>query len=442
MGGIGTVLSTISGHFGRVLVLGTMLPVVIFFAITGVLTVPLVTPVPLVARVLELDAEWQAGVVLTLIVVTTGLLYVLNDTIIRFYGGYQWQHSWIARFLTWRHRKRYLRATEHWHGLRTLQHARQKANLRPPAKLSREQELLDGLLEARRADFGQVVNGRYPPKPSSVMPTELGNLLRSFDNYPLRHYRMSTGSLWPRLAGVIDPAFAQSIDNEKVYFDFMINSSVLSVVVAASLVTAGLFGVLPIGGLRVLLLEGAVLATASYVAYRGAIVRAATWGRRMNAAFDLYRWKLLDQLGYRDIPTSVAQERNLWDNITKWMVFGDPPTGRLPDYKTSMLPFVVQPDGVRAELTRAVSYATKSSVEIELRIKNNDTRDIDAITINEQLPPGGMYVAGTAFRGADAIEVAGSNPYCLRVGKLSAGSDTLIRYQYRLLPSLRFGEGP
>ena len=99
------IISAISGHFSKSLLLGTFLPSLLFVVLGLILVPPL------------LPANWQPweqlqsvdtqGVVSVsfVTVVLTGLLYNLNPPIIRFYEGYTWKGSLLGR-LRMRHYRR------------------------------------------------------------------------------------------------------------------------------------------------------------------------------------------------------------------------------------------------------------------------------------------------------------------------------------------------
>jgi len=58
----------------------------------------------------------------------------------------------------------------------------------------------------------------------------------------------------------------------------------------------------------------------SHLAYLGSISAASAWGAKVKGAFDLYRNDLLKQLGYDRLPSTLKEEKNLWDLISLRMI--------------------------------------------------------------------------------------------------------------------------
>ena len=71
----------------------------------------------------------------------------------------------------------------------------------------------------------------FPVRESSILPTRLGNVIRSFEGYPNARYGIDGIVLWPRIVPKLPKEFADSLDGAKSSFDFMLNCSVLSIVV-------------------------------------------------------------------------------------------------------------------------------------------------------------------------------------------------------------------
>jgi hypothetical protein len=111
----------------------------------------------------------------------------------------------------------------------------------------------------------------------------------------------------------------------------MLNVSFLSGMSAAGLL---LLGLASRGGSSLPVtfwLQVVGLMVACYVFYTGSIGQAMAWGDLMRGAFDLYRGKLLAQMGFTQKPADMREERALWRAISLQMIFGDPPAyTRLP----------------------------------------------------------------------------------------------------------------
>ena len=319
-----SILSIISGSFSRALLLGTFFPVTVF-ALLGLLFVIPFFPadVALLAPLAGLDPGWKMALVTLVIILATGLLYNLNVPLVRLFEGYPWQHSMLGKLASARQ-------------LRGLDAAEEKR-----ARLG---DLIVGLkevapgdpkiaeLELWRSRLGQRVENEYPTR-AYVLPTRLGNVIRSFEEYPRTVYGISTVSVWPRLVGVLSKEITGLLDESKSSFDFMINAAFLSGVLSAGILTAGLLVPERIQGVE-WIAQFLLAALAARLFYLGSVGSAAAWGDQVKSAFDLFRWDLLKQLGYQRATLSVEEEQKLWREISQRMIYGNPPAG------TELLPYV------------------------------------------------------------------------------------------------------
>ncbi|HET6765618.1 MAG TPA: hypothetical protein VFH27_18190 [Longimicrobiaceae bacterium] len=313
-----SLLSAISGNFSRSLVLGTFFPVALFVLLGVLLVVPLL-PGDVVALqpLAELDKEWKTVAVTGTALLLTGLLYNLNIPVIRFYEGYPWRQSWVGRWRTAVHVRRMKRAELLRPALRRLAQA-VRAGDPGDARIAE--------WNAFQSDLGRTLKAEYPIHAAEVLPTRLGNVVRSFEEYPRWQYGISAIPLWPRLVAVIDKEYAAMVEDAKSSLDFMLNCSLLSGLLAATLLFAGLLAPGRVH-LAEWLVQVAVLGSAAYVFYTGSVARAHAWGAQVRGAFDLYRGDLMVKLGYGWKPATPAEERELWRKISMQMVFGDPPAG-------------------------------------------------------------------------------------------------------------------
>jgi hypothetical protein len=96
-GGMTDLITTISGHFGKSLILGAMLPAVLFVVLWVVFVAPLVPPgwsIPALFPIFE--SQWPVITASFAAIVLTGLLYSFNVPIIRLFEGYPWKNSWVG----------------------------------------------------------------------------------------------------------------------------------------------------------------------------------------------------------------------------------------------------------------------------------------------------------------------------------------------------------
>jgi hypothetical protein len=168
------------------------------------------------------------------------LLSTLNGLIIRFYEGYPWCDSYLGTWWSGALRRRLISKQLEWKGLWTL--------LRQP-----EAKVLAGYRDA--IDYWNQVarelNAQYPDRPGKVLPTRLGNVIRSFESYPSRQYRIQAITVWPRLVACMDKDYAEQISNVKSSFDFTLNGSFLSALLAVLILAVHLAFPVGLATLRV-----------------------------------------------------------------------------------------------------------------------------------------------------------------------------------------------
>lgn len=425
-----SLLSTLSGGFSKSLLLSTLLPVVVFVLLALVLVLPHIPgTVALVHWIQGLDAEWKLAAVTLAVVLLTAVLHNLNGPIIRFYEGYPWCNSWVGRWRKRAHRRKMEEASEQWKGLRTLL-------VTPEAEAHPD----NGTVTDHWNDLARTLNNSYPDELEAVLPTHLGNVIRSFESYPWRQYKMRSITLWPRLSALLDDSYAELIDDAKSSLDFMLNASLLCGVLAV-LVTvvhlvfpAGLAGA---GVLVPLAVELAVLGGLSYFFYLAAIPRAGAWGMMVKGAFDLFRGKLLESLGYRFQPASLEEEQKLWDAISSRLILSDLTIDPLPPYerpKTAPTRVRATPEEVELALLRGTSRPAAGSLEVTIQVRNLDPATAVApLFVYDTLPDTWAYEWGSAAASTGAVEVTGINPYRFKLASLAAGAEA--RVTYRAVPA-------
>lgn len=312
----------ISGSFSRVLMLGTLFPVTVFALLFYLIVVPFLPPDLALLQILRtLDTAWTTALISLLLFLVSGILYSLNVPIIRLYEGYSWQDS---RLGGWAYRSELRRldwATANKKKLGRLTTRLTRANPADPA--------IDDI-EGLRTQLAQRVVNEYPGR-ALVLPTRLGNAIRSFEEYARTVYGMSTITVWPRLVGVISKEYAATLDESKAAFDFMINASFLSWMLSGSTLVAGLLAPARID-LWPWTAQIALSLLAGYLFYRGSIGAAQAWGAQVKGAFDLFRWELLRKLGYERASMTPGQEKELWEEISLRMIFQELPGTTLQPY--------------------------------------------------------------------------------------------------------------
>jgi uncharacterized repeat protein (TIGR01451 family) len=423
---LNNLLSAVSGQFGKALIFGTLLPVIVFVLLARIFVIPLLPAGLQAFEAFEsLDPEWKLAATSFLTLVLTGLLLNLNIPIIRFYEGYPWKESWIGGWWLKRARARFDALQARWRGMRTLIYVSE-----PPATYEASQaEIVE-----RWREIGLAVNRELPSQRDLVLPTRLGNVIRSFESYPDVQYGMDSIVLWPRLIAVIDKEYAAAIDESKAAVDFMLNSAVLSAVLSVAILLSGLLHPVPLavaGWTSIWLIEIAVFVALSYGFYLLSIGRASAWGEVVKGAFDLYRGALLGKLGYEQVPATRAEERLLWEDLSVQILYGDSPRVQLPPYSSPGLSVRCEPPYLRLEAGRGVTQTMKAGkMVVTVRVAHPDRSGRTAmnVLVTDTLPEGFDYVWNTAKVAGRKVAVSGSNPYVFAVGAMAPGSFLKLTY--------------
>jgi uncharacterized repeat protein (TIGR01451 family) len=415
------LLGAISGHFTRGLILGAFFPVTILVFVGLLLVGPFVpNGWPFLEPLEAFDSQWKIIGITALIVLLTGLLYNLNVPLIRLYEGYAWEHTRPGKW----------RATHHTKRLENLQTActdLERLLLRR-GSLPRRGEVVR---EYNR--LGKELMTELPDS-TPALPTRLGNVIRAFEEYPRRQYGMAAVTLWPRLAASVDKEYASGIDDAKSTFDFMLNASVGCTLLAAILGLVGVAYATPlISGwyLGLWLIEIALLLSGAHLFYLFAVGRARAWGSTVKSAFDLYRWKLLEQFGFPDKPLSMTAERTLWTNISEQIMLGDAPDGPRVAYGQPPL-------SVRSTTADATLYTTRGSTvpnaqgqyTVTVQVWNAHPTEAAAnVIVSDRLADGFMYIWGSArLNNTSPLQPAGTNPYRFNLGTIAHGTAATLTY--------------
>jgi hypothetical protein len=210
----------------------------------------------------------------------------------------------------------------------------------------------------------------YPPSRSDIMPTRLGNVIKAAESYTKERYHLDAVLIWSRLQSLLPKEFADSFQDTETSLDQMIILSaslllfgipfsvwlafkeflllpwwvsLLITLVALILrcyITVGLalFALILtllapfvnytlITGITqiqfVAILIGSVVLL-SWLSYQNAIQVALDYGNKIKAAFDLYRWNVLEEL-HLQLPTSHEEEQKIWQEVCNLFYRSTPP---------------------------------------------------------------------------------------------------------------------
>lgn len=404
------VFSTISGVFGRAMIIGALLPSILFVLFGYLVLMPMLPwEWRIVVRLEALETEWKLAAVAALAVVLAGLLDVMNVAIVRFYEGYPWQHGLLGRFKTWRKgvifdAKRERRA----YALKFGNWGRHRS------------DDLHGIAD----DIDRQMISIYPPR-ESLLPTRLGNVIRSFEEYPRVQYGISAVVLWPRFISRLNETHLKEIEGAQTSFNVAIHLSFLALVAALLMLAAGIVYPIPLVSWSLawpwLLRVGTALMI-WWLMYEAAIGRAHWWGQTVRSAFDLYRGAVLKDLGVTPQPRDLLSERTVWTRISQQMIFGDPDGGPSLRFDAST---IVLPDYEGLRFARVVAATNDPNVrEVLVRVENGAGGPVTDVRVAEHLADGAELVWGSMNYPVD-----GANPYWFSLGNLANGQARALTYR-------------
>ena len=428
-------LTTVSGKFSQSLILGTFFPVSVF-TLLALMMVPPLLSAPFGDFVLadSLESPWYLLLITMIVVVLSGLLYNLNIPLIRIYEGYPWYKSWLGKRRVAHYQQKFRATKARSSGLRALYHAISSN------QYSEEREKI----RIQRVEKTRQLFNDFPNEEGWVLPTRLGNAIRNFENYPNRQYGMRAITLWPRLLAKIDSSYASSIDSAKSTFDFMLNCSALSMLLAFIILTAGLAYPVQLQeglGLFLWIVEIIILIMLSYLFYEWSIGTAITWGDLVKGAFDLYRWDLLKQMGYAQTPTNKTDERKVWQEIYYEMAFSDSSKGPRIDYEAEGKPAKTraqgkiksgqgEPETTTLLVSRGMSPPVSSGIfPIHIQISNPSDKPVSEVMLTDTLPEGFAYDWNSATCNGQQVHAEGINPYQFSLGDIAPNTRVILTYR-------------
>ncbi len=462
------LLTTVSGNFNRSLILGAFLPMIIFTTFFLLTAYPLFPEnFPIFSYLNSLESEWMVIAIAFLIIVLSAVLFIFNNPLIRIYEGYPWRDSWYGKKLIKNKQQAFSTLQTQANGWRTLLIFLKKADdtvkkdtikelkqsigntpwsIRKSLKEDIDAEDLDAIkssINDKWTALHRQLRVGYPPRKSLILPTKVGNVVRSFESYSDSAYGIDSITLYPRLIAKIDSDYRAFIENAKTSFDFMINSSILSGVLALILLFVGVgFGkpFMSNWELSVWLGEVSLFIFLFFLFYKGAINQAYAWGEAVKSSFDLFRNDLLKQLGFEYVPKTKDEENLVWDKISRYMLDGSPRKGHVLSYqkeKSSSPPTYAKGEGEDTDITVLKTFEVKDNLtcKVFLEVCNSTQDTINAVKVFDTLLPDWGFQSKSAqlyeHEGGEAqtVEVSGINPYWFLIGDLQANQKKWIQYQ-------------
>jgi hypothetical protein len=338
-------------------------------AVFVLLNVLLVYPVLLAGNlgpaiaVSDLDVAGQSALLVLLILVLSYVLLSLSAGTLRRFTGEQWSRSWLAclgrgiekgrrdSVPTW-HAYEQLRtdvqgeAEAHEDAERkakeqdeaewaagtpeeagTAAAARAKTERDAKKREAKKERLLTKLAYYRYRRWYATNN--FPAEEGTLAPSSLGNVLNATASYLWERYRIDFTALWPYMDVVVaqkDPVLQQRLQDDKAAQDALLNLSIILAVFSCEYLLVRVF--LPAPAIWRLFVPVAVAMFLAYVVfYRAALSKARSWSQGIQMAFDLRRDDLRQSLGVRAFK-SRADERRVWSEVSKWILWGPPVLAR------------------------------------------------------------------------------------------------------------------
>ena len=170
----------------------------------------------------------------------------------------------------------------------------------------------------RRDDSDEELFYGFPPAPTPLLPTRLGNVLRAAESYPESRYGLDGVFFWPRLFPLLPDALRTAVADARADLERQV--VVCSLALSFCAVSAG-FAVFGDIRLAVWLPSVAGSLLLALTAYRGAVLAAVGYGDLVRSSYDLYRRALLKALDYA-IPATLEDEQALWSELGKLLYRG------------------------------------------------------------------------------------------------------------------------
>lgn len=160
----------------------------------------------------------------------------------------------------------------------------------------------------------------YPPTIADIMPTQLGNALRSLERFGVSRYGLDSQLLWYELQGVSSPQVRLDTEEGRGPVDFFVSS----IAHLALLATLGTYVGVRYSdqpqnyGILIALVSLALIP----LAYRNAVKNMKDWANSVKALVNLNRQALATALGM-SMPATLEEERHMWESYIGAIEWGD-----------------------------------------------------------------------------------------------------------------------
>ena len=179
----------------------------------------------------------------------------------------------------------------------------------------------------------------FPPSAQFILPTRFGNILRASEMYSGLRYGIDAVPLWGRLAHIIPDDGMEKVDEANNQCLFLLNASALAIIFSIICFLTIIYQAimlwlnsqsiilfpLPSNGwlswnmvVFYAILVVISIATAWFF-YVASLFNVNQYGQMIRAAYDLYRFDLLEALRLK-LPKTLSEEKQLWRRINYFVV--------------------------------------------------------------------------------------------------------------------------
>jgi hypothetical protein len=262
--------------------------------------------------------EGQTDTLRTLLLIGSGIVIIVTAfglelfgiTLLRLAEGYWENILLIGKPLQKWLRRRFNKPHTRWDELSKKLTARDHpelwkgSNKKKPENITNDEEIEFKRLDRQLHDL--------PPE-EQMMPTRLGNILRSAELYPLVHYGLDSVVVWSRLYPILPDGFRRQIDDSRNALDAAVRLYFLAFLfsiiwaVEAALLYSWLLIIITLSGLFI-----------AWLIWYSALGAAAVYGELIRSVFDLHRFDLYRALRL-PMPANTEKERRLGEQITLFL---------------------------------------------------------------------------------------------------------------------------
>jgi hypothetical protein len=184
---------------------------------------------------------------------------------------------------------------------------------------------------------------RFPIEDAQVVPTRLGNAIRSFETYGKSRFNLDSQTMWSELLALAPKSLQVEIDRSRAIVDFFVAYYYASL---AAGILAFVVGIREYHGYGKFVFAGAMIFS-TLASYQMAILSCGYWKSTVQSLVNLGRIELARSLGLK-LPPTIEAEREMWGEVTSFVFFGKPEAGK-------------KLDGFRRQRTRAGAIAAGAS---------------------------------------------------------------------------------